>query len=112
MLFDVHSAEKTYASVSIAHVDYRRTARSRAGLIAVSVWCRQVMTQAQAITSSTAQPQNLPGPPPPKPTQAPSGAAPVSTGTVQPQPATSTQQQLLAAPPPFPLTVPPVGGIM
>jgi hypothetical protein len=48
--YDAVSPEAVYTPVNIVHVDYRRTAQNGVGLIAVSVWCRQV----RQVASSTA----------------------------------------------------------
>jgi hypothetical protein len=48
--YDAVSPEAVYTPVNLVHLDYRRTAQNGAGLLVVSVWCRQV----RQVKSSTA----------------------------------------------------------
>lgn len=75
-LFDIVTPEETYRSVNVFHYDYHRSADRGAGLIVIDVWCQEIRQNAVAAFSNT---------------QAPSGASPVSGGTVQTSPATSGQ---------------------
>ena len=50
--YDAVSPEAVYTPVNLVHVDYRRTAQNGVGLIAVSVWCRQVRQVASSTTGA------------------------------------------------------------
>ena len=70
-LYDVVTPEKVYKSVSVVHIDYKRTNSNGVGLIVADVWCSQVrVTSVPAFTN----------------TQSPAGASPVNGGTVQTSP--------------------------
>lgn len=76
-LFDAVTPEEVYPNVNPTHCSYRRSATNGVGLIVVDVMCVQI----RIATSDTLDN-----------TQSPSAAAPVNDGTVQPVPATPTQQ--------------------
>lgn len=69
-LYSLVMPEITYQSCTIVHHSYRRTARNGITLIAVDVWVEEVRVTGTAAFTNT---------------QAPSGAAMVNGGTVQPQ---------------------------
>lgn len=85
-LFNAVTPEKVYTSVNVMHFDYDRTAVKGVGLLVIDVWCIQVrVAQDAAFTSSgtgtpssTAQLSGIN-------TKSPSGASPISSGTVQPK---------------------------
>lgn len=79
-VFDAVTPEETYQSVNVTHYDYNREAVNGVGLLKVDVFCVQIRTTATAVFSQT---------------QSPSGADPVSGGTVQPTVPTP-QQSLLS----------------
>ncbi len=75
-LYDAVTPEKTFTNVNVVHYDFRRSAASGLGLLAVDVWVREVrLTQSQESA----------------PTAAPSGASPINGGTVQPTAPTAAQ---------------------
>lgn len=78
-LYDVVTPEAVYQSANIVHYDYRRSATQGAGLLAVDVRLVEVRVTA------TAQFVN---------TKSPVSASPVATGTVNPVPATPSQQNV------------------
>lgn len=86
--YDAVSPEAVYTPVNIVHVDYRRTAQNGVGLIAVSVWCRQVR-QVSSSTTGAAGSADASGSDTPSATgsigdaASPSGADQVNGGVVQ-----------------------------
>lgn len=87
-LYDVVTPETTYSSVSLTHQDYRRTASSGLGLLAVDVHCEQVRATASAqFSDTTAAGSNGDGTNTDitiKSPQSASAAPQVNGGTVQP----------------------------
>lgn len=75
-LYDVVMPERVLSNVNVTHFDYRRTSTAGAGLLTVDLWLIQIRIAAAPSYANTAQP---------------SGADPVNTGTVQPQPPASNQ---------------------
>lgn len=75
-LFDAVTPEAVYSNVNVKHYDYRRTSVNGVGLIIVDVWCEEVRVTTGGAFSAT---------------QAPSGAAQVNGGTVQPTSASAAQ---------------------
>lgn len=75
-LYTVTTPEKTYQNANVVHVDYDRTAIKGATLITASVGLEEVRVAVSAQFSQT---------------QAPSGADPITGGTVQPQTPTPSQ---------------------
>lgn len=75
-LYDAVMPEKTFSNVNVIHFDFKRTAASGYGLLAVDVWVREV----RQITSSAGMQS-----------AAPSGAAQVFGGTKQPLAPTAWQ---------------------
>jgi len=67
-LLDIQTPGKTYTSVNLVHVDYRREARNGATLIIAKLWFQWV----RIVTSSA-------------PTAQPDGESPTSNGQVSPQ---------------------------
>jgi hypothetical protein len=76
-LYDIVTPTKVYKGANISQVNYRRAATNGVGLLTVELLIEEVRVNAEAQFTST---------------QAPSGADPVNTGTVQPQAPTSSQQ--------------------
>lgn len=94
-LFDAVTPERVYPSVNVMHFDYDRTAVKGVGLLIIDVWCIEVrVAQDAAFTSSgtgqssTAQISGIN-------TKSPSGASPVSGGTVQPSEFTGSTADLV-----------------
>lgn len=75
-LYDIYMPEGAFKGFNIAHFDWRRTAANGAGLLTVDVWLTEVRVTATAAFSNTA---------------APSGAAVVNGGMVQPATPTAAQ---------------------
>lgn len=78
--YDVVTPEKTYVSMNVVHVDYRRTATNGAGLISVSVWLQQIREDAVAETANSAEP---------------SGATVKDGGQVQPKEMSPAEKSLI-----------------
>lgn len=78
-LYSVSTPQFVYDSVNIDHLDYSQEATKGAYLLQVAVWMRQIRETAASTTQGADT------------TQSPSGADPVSGGTVQGQTPTSTQ---------------------
>jgi hypothetical protein len=79
-LYDVVTPDAVYNNVTITHYDYHRTAQRGLGLLSVEVWALWVNEQA-ALANAAGN------------TATPSGADPVSGGTVQPSTPSVTQMQ-------------------
>jgi hypothetical protein len=77
--YDVVTPEKTWTSMNVVHVDYRRTVDKGLGLLIVDVWLSQVRLTAVAAFTQT---------------KSASGANPTNGGTVQTAPATTKQSAL------------------
>lgn len=75
-LFDVVTPERIYASCSVDHSSYHRTATNGVGLIIVDIWLREIRVTATTTFSNTMSPAN---------------AAQKNIGSVQPQAPTAAQ---------------------
>jgi len=80
-VYDGVTPEEVYPNLNVTHYDYSRS-NSNVGLLIVDVWCIQIRDDVTQSFSNT---------------QAPSGADPVSNGTVQPTPATPQLQSALSS---------------
>lgn len=101
-LFDAVTPERVYTSVNPIHQDYRRTARDGVGLLTVDVYCTQIRVTATPQFANSTPTGNTgsanttttisvrPGSQINNP-QSPSASPQVSSGTVQPVPATDAQ---------------------
>jgi len=75
-LYSVITPEATYQNCNVVHHDYRRTTQNGRGIIAVTVWLKQVRISTSSTGSTTAQP---------------SGASAVNGGSVQTSTPSSAQ---------------------
>lgn len=75
-LYDVVMPDVTYQNANIVNYSYQRSATNGVGLLTVDLWLLEIRQTATATFSNTA---------------APSGADPVSNGSVQPVSAATTQ---------------------
>lgn len=77
--YDIVTAEQVYINANVEQFDFRRTATSGMGLVAVDVMLTEIRVNAQQSFSNT---------------QTPSGASAISGGSVQTETATNTQQAI------------------
>jgi hypothetical protein len=78
-LYDASSPEAVYLNCNVKHYDYRRTNTNGVGMITVDVWLEEVRIVGSTTSDTIAASGVASGA-----TAAPSGAAPVSGGQVQP----------------------------
>lgn len=84
-LYSVITPEATYQNCNVVHHDYRRTTQNGRGIIAVTVWLKQVRVSTSSTSSTGAS------------TAQPSGASAVIGGSPQAVTPTSAQSSAITA---------------